>query len=71
MNDYNKMERGLIMALHSLLIGLVLYGIMVLVLKQNKMVAETRSVFIAGIALVYMVAFGHGMPTSINSHLKI
>ena len=65
------MERGLTMALHSVLIGLVLYGIMVLVLKQNKMVAETRSVFVAGIALVYMVAFGHKIPTSINGHLKL
>jgi len=65
------MERGLMMVLHSVLLGLVLYGIMVLALKQNKMVAETRSVFVAGLALVYMVVFGHGLPTSINGHLKI
>jgi len=59
------------MALHSVLIGLALYGIMVFILKQNKMVAETRSVFVAGLALVYMIMFGHGLPTSINGHLKL
>jgi hypothetical protein len=65
------MERALMMALHSVLIGLALYGIMVFILKQNKMVAETRSVFVAGLALVYMIMFGHGLPTSINGHLKL
>ena len=32
-------------------------------------VAETRSVLVAAIVLIYMVVYGHGLPTSINKHL--
>ena len=57
------------MVVHSVIIGLVAYALMVFGLKQNKDVAETRSVLIAAIVLVYMLVFGHGMPTKINNHL--
>ena len=63
------MERGLTMVLHSVVIGIVLYLLMVFVLNQNTAVAETRSVFVAGCVLVYMVAFGHGMPYKLNHQL--
>ena len=65
------MERALMMVVHSLLIGLVLYLLMVFALRQSQAVAETRSVFIAGLVLVYMVAFGHGLPNRLNGHLKM
>jgi hypothetical protein len=42
---------------------------MIYVLKQNKVVAENRSVLIAAIATIYMILFGHGLPTSINKNI--
>lgn len=60
------MERGLIMLLHSIIIGLVLYIIMIYILGQNKMVAENRSILAAAVILIYMILFGHGLPVSIN-----
>ena len=56
------MERGLMMLLHSVIIGLVLYLIMLLGLKQSADVAETRSILIAAVTLIYMLLFGHGLP---------
>ena len=50
------------MLLHSVIIGLVLYLIMLLGLKQSADVAENRSILIAAVALIYMILFGHGLP---------
>ena len=67
---YAKMqERGFTMLIHSAVIGVVLYGIMVLVLKQNPAVAENRSICIAAVVLVYMIVFGHGLPGRVNPQL--
>lgn len=63
------MERGLIMLLHSIIIGLVLYIIMIYIFGQNKMVAENRSILAAAVILVYMILFGHGLPGSVNKNL--
>jgi hypothetical protein len=63
------MERGLMMVLHSIIIGLVLYILMVFAFNQNAMVAENRSILIAAILLIYMVLFGHDLPTKLNSNL--
>jgi len=41
------MESGLTMVLHSVIIGIVLYFIMTLGLKQQAIVAENRSILIA------------------------
>ena len=57
------------MVLHSLIIGVVLYLLMVYALGQRQVVAENRSVLLAGLVLVYMVVFGHGLPTRINKNL--
>ena len=57
------------MVLHSVIIGVLLYLIMFYLLKQNQSVAENRSIVIAAIILIYMIVFGHGMPTSINKNL--
>jgi len=64
-----KVERGLEMVLHSFIIGLILYMLMVFVLKQKEEVAENRSILIAAFALIYMVVFGHGLPNKINKNL--
>jgi O-antigen ligase len=63
------MERPLMMVVHSVLIALVLYLLMVFVLQQNNMVAETRSVFLGGLVLLYMIMFGHSLPGKLNKML--
>jgi ACR3 family arsenite efflux pump ArsB len=63
------MERGLMMVLHSAIIGLILFILMVYVFKQKEVVAENRSIVIAAFALIYMVVFGHGLPTMVNKDL--
>jgi hypothetical protein len=63
------MERGLIMLLHSVIIGLILYILMVFVFKQNETVAENRSILISALIVIYMILFGHGIPDKLNSYL--
>jgi hypothetical protein len=63
------MERGLIMLLHSVIIGLILYILMVFVFKQNETVAENRSILISALILIYMILFGHGIPGELNRYL--
>jgi hypothetical protein len=63
------MENGRTMFLHSLLIGILLYIIMTFVLGQKQSIAENRSILLAALTLVYMILFGHGLPTSINKNL--
>ena len=62
-------ERGLIMVLHSAVIGLILYIIMVFLFKQRPAIAENRSILIAAVVLIYMILFGHGMPNKLNGNL--
>ena len=64
-----NMERGLIMVLHSVVIGLVLYALMVFVFNQKPLIAESRSILIAAVLLIYMILFGHGLPTKLNNNL--
>lgn len=63
------MERGLMMVLHSVVIGLVLYLLMVFVFNQTPKMAEYRSVLVAAVVLIYMILFGHGLPTRLNKDL--
>jgi hypothetical protein len=63
-------ERGLEMVAHAVVIGIILYFIMTVVLKQPQRVAEDRSVAIAGVVLVYMVVFGHGLPNNVSPSFK-
>ena len=63
------MERGLLMLLHSIIIGLILYIVMVFVFKQNDKVAENRSILISAFILIYMIIFGHNIPNKINDDL--
>ena len=64
-----KMERGIIMVIHSIILGAVLYVIMIYVFGQRAIVAENRSIVLAACVLIYMVMFGHGLPKKINSDL--
>jgi ACR3 family arsenite efflux pump ArsB len=63
------MESGLTMLVHSAIIGVILYVFMVYILKQRQVVAENRSIVLAAVALIYMIVFGHGMPTKVNNDL--
>lgn len=56
------------MLLHSLVIGVVAYILMIL-FGQNQMVAENRSILLAALLLVYMILFGHGLPRRLNKNL--
>ena len=62
-------ESGRIMLLHSIIIGVFLYVFMFFILKQKQSVAENRSILLAAIILIYMIMFGHGLPTSVNKNL--
>jgi hypothetical protein len=57
------------MVLHALLIGIGIYLVMIFGLKQNPVVAENRSILIAAAVLIYMIVFGHGLPTTMNKNL--
>ena len=63
------MEKGRMMLLHSAIIGILLYLFMIFILGQSKVVAENRSILLAAVMLIYMIVFGHGLPTSINKNL--
>ena len=62
------MERGLIMLLHSIIIGVIIY-IFMIYLGQNQKIAENRTILLSALILIYMIVFGHGLPTSINKDL--
>uniref|UniRef100_A0A6C0LA54 Uncharacterized protein n=1 Tax=viral metagenome TaxID=1070528 RepID=A0A6C0LA54_9ZZZZ len=64
-----NMENGRIMLFHSIIVGILLYLFMIFVLGQKQLVAENRSILLAALVLVYMILFGHGLPTSINKDL--
>jgi hypothetical protein len=42
---------------------------MIFILGQNQIVAENRSILLAALILMYMILFGHGLPSSINKNL--
>ena len=63
------MESSFTMFFHSAIIAAVLYVIMKFGLKQSEMIAQDRSILIGALALVYMILFGHGLPTNINKNI--
>jgi hypothetical protein len=63
------MERGLMMLLHALMIGIILYLVMVFGLGQEPSTAEDRSVLLGALILVYMILFGHGLPGTVNKNI--
>jgi len=63
------MENGRTMLMHSVIIGFLLYLFMIFILGQKQSVAENRSILLAALILIYMILFGHGLPTAINKNL--
>ena len=63
------MESGLMMVFHALVITVILYLIMVYGMGQASIKAENRSILIGAVVLIYMILFGHGLPTKLNNAL--
>jgi len=63
------MESGSMMILHSAIIGMVGYLAMRFGLKQSAIVSEDRATLLFGLVLVYMVLFGHELPTKVNKNI--
>lgn len=61
------MESALSHLFHALIITLILYVIMKFILKQSCTMSLNRSLLIGALALIYMILFGHRMPTHINN----
>lgn len=60
------MESALTHLFHSFILTFILYLLMIYLLKQSQNMALTRSILIGAIVLIYMILFGHGLPTQIN-----
>jgi putative effector of murein hydrolase len=60
------MDTALSHLFHSLVITVILYIIMKFFLKQSESMSLNRSILIGALALIYMILFGHGLPTHIN-----
>ena len=63
------MEGALTMLVHSVIIALFLYVIMKFLLKQSESKSIDRSVLLGAIVLIYMILFGHGLPTRVNANI--
>jgi putative effector of murein hydrolase len=60
------MDTALSHLLHSVIITVILYIIMKFFLKQSETMSLNRSILIGALSLIYMILFGHGLPTHIN-----
>jgi putative effector of murein hydrolase len=60
------MDTALSHLFHSLVITVILYIIMKFFLKQSESMSLNRSILIGALALIYMILFGHGLPTHIH-----
>ena len=60
------MEGSLLMIVHAIVIGAILYAAMRYVLGMRHIFALDRSIIIAAVALIYMILFGHRLPFPIR-----
>ena len=63
------METPLMMLVHALLIAAILYLVMVYGLHQADATAQARSMMIGAVVLIYMLLFGHSLPTSMRYNM--
>ena len=61
------MEGPLNHLVHSFFITVVLYLIMLFGLRQSSTKALNRSLLVGAISLIYMILFGHRLPTHVNN----
>jgi putative effector of murein hydrolase len=60
------MDNALSHLFHAVIITIILYVIMKFILKQSDVMSLNRSILVGALALIYMILFGHGMPTHLN-----
>jgi putative effector of murein hydrolase len=60
------MESALSHLFHTAIITVILYIIMKFFLKQSETMSLNRSILIGALVLIYMILFGHGLPTHMN-----
>jgi putative effector of murein hydrolase len=60
------MDTALSHLFHSVIITVILYVIMKFFLKQSETMSLNRSILIGALVLIYMILFGHRMPTHLN-----
>lgn len=60
------METALTHLFHAAIITIILYVIMKIFLKQSNIMSLNRSILIGALALIYMILFGHGIPTHLH-----
>jgi hypothetical protein len=60
------MESPLSHLFHAFIITILLYLLMKFGLKQSQNMALNRSILIGAVSLIYMILFGHGMPTHVK-----
>jgi hypothetical protein len=60
------MEGPLTHVFHAFIITVILFLIMRFGLSQSQTMSLNRSILIGAFALIYMILFGHGLPTHIN-----
>ena len=61
------MDHPLLHVLHAAILAIILFIIMRFVLGQSQHMALNRSILIGAIAIIYMILFGHGLPTRIRN----
>jgi len=66
---YIIMEGALMMLVHAIIIAILLYVVMKFALNQSNDKAIDRSVLIGALVLIYMILFGHGLPTRMNKNI--
>ena len=60
------MEAVLQHLMHAVILTVILFVIMRFALRQSQNMALTRSVLLGAMAVIYMILFGHGLPTHLN-----
>ncbi len=63
-------ERGIIMVLHSFIIGLILYGVLFFI-NKNLQFNEDFSILLTSVILLYMMIFGHSLPSGTTMNKNI
>ena len=61
------MDRPLNHLFHAFILTVVLYLIMMYGLRQSSTKSLNRSLLVGAIALIYMILFGHHLPTHVNN----
>lgn len=60
------MEGPLNHVFHAFIVFVILFLIMRFGLRQSMTMSLNRSILLGAIALIYMILFGHGLPTHIK-----